>query len=269
MIALSCLALAAACWAWLPADPSRRAAAWLAGSLTPRRQGGRPWLSYLGLLWALGMVAVLAPQLLVWVVPGLVIGVTAGWLIAQSRADKVRRAAADEVVLACQAVATQLRVGDIPAQALMRVAADSALLQPVAATQAIGGDVPAALRAVAGAPGCAGLLSLSRSWQLCQTTGAPLAGAATRVAEGLRSDAAAERMVAAELAAPRATGRMLAALPLLGIGLGFVGGGNPIDFLGGTLVGRICLAAAICLVCGGLVWTTLLGRMPDLEGADP
>ena len=75
---------------------------------------------------------------------------------------------------------------------------------------------------------------MARSWQLCQVTGAPIADAANRVADGLRADAATERLVAAELAAPRASGRMLAALPVLGIGLGFVGGGNPIDFLGRT-----------------------------------
>ena len=98
-------------------------------------------------------------------------------------------------------------------------------------------------------------------------TGAPIADAANRVADGLRSDAAAERLVEAELAAPRASGRMLAALPALGIALGYVSGGDPIAFLSGTWVGQLCLAAAVCLVCAGLVWTTLLSRVgPADEG---
>ena len=85
----------------------------------------------------------------------------------------------------------------------------------------------------------------------------------------MRAEAAAERLVASELASPRATGKMLALLPLLGIGLGFAGGGDPLVFLLGGLVGRICLAAAVCLVCAGLVWTTLLGRLPGEQADQP
>lgn len=266
MIALACLSLVAACWAMWPAEPSKRGKTFLDGTEVPRRLGGRTWLrrgaSLAGLL---GAVTLVAPRTLVWVLPALVASVTISWLIAQANAEKARRSASDEVVQVCQAVAAQLRSGDIPARALARVAVDSPLLQPVAATQAIGGSVPAALQALAARPGCGGLASLARSWQLCQITGAPIAQAASRVAEGMREDAAAARMVAAELAAPRATGRMLAALPALGIGLGFVSGGDPLDFLCGTLIGQACFAGAICLVSAGLVWTTLLGRVPEME----
>ena len=76
------------------------------------------------------------------------------------------------------------------------------------------------------------------------------------------TDAAAERLVAGELAAPRATGKLLAGLPLLGIAMGYLTGGDPVDFLINQPLGRIALAAAICLVCAGLVWTTLLGSAP-------
>ena len=269
MIGLACASFATACVLWWPADPSGRAAAWLTGPATSKRRVVSAG-SLLPLLVAAGVIvatAVVTPQALVWLVPALVCVCTVGWLVGQARTEHSRREAADEVVQACQAVAAQLRVGDVPARALARVAADSPLLQPVAATQAIGGDVPAALRAVAGSPGCHGLSGLARSWQLCQVTGAPIADAANRVADGLRSDAAAERLVEAELAAPRASGRMLAALPALGIALGYVSGGDPIAFLSGTWVGQLCLAAAVCLVCAGLVWTTLLSRVgPADEG---
>ena len=260
MTELACLSLVIAGKALWNPDPSSR----LAGRLTrPAKSNGSDgpgWstrvLSMIGVLVAIAFVA---PRLLVWVAPSLAATLTVGWLVTQSRGERDRRAAADEVVQACQALAAQLRVGDIPARGLARVALDSPLLQPVAATQAIGGDVPAALRSVASRPGCEGLLGLARSWQLCQQTGAPIAQAANRVAEALRSDAAAERLVAAELAGPRATGRMLAGLPVLGLGLGFVGGGNPVDFLTHVLIGQVCLAGAICLVCVGLIWTTVLG----------
>ncbi|MGL5248925.1 MAG: type II secretion system F family protein, partial [Brooklawnia sp.] len=194
MIGLACASFATACVLWWPADPSGRAAAWLTGAATGKRRVVSAG-SLLPLLVAVGVIvatAVFIPQALVWLVPALVCVCTVGWLVAQARTERLRREAADEVVQACQAVAAQLRVGDVPARALARVAADSPLLQPVAATQAIGGDVPAALRAVAGRPGCHGLSGLARSWQLCQVTGAPIADAANRVADGLRSDAAAE-----------------------------------------------------------------------------
>lgn len=213
----------------------------------------------------MGLLAVAAtvPGLLVWAVPGLAAATTVSWLIARARAEKMRHRNADDVVQACQALAAQLRIGDIPAQALSRVALDTPLLVQVAATQAIGGDVPAALRSAAARPGCEGLAALARAWQLCQLTGAPVARAVGQVSEGMRAAAAAERLVASELASTRATGRMLAALPLLGIGLGFVGGGNPIEFLLGTAVGGACLAIAVCLVCAGLIWTTRLGQPPS------
>lgn len=258
LAAASCLV---ACWTLGP-GPGARAQRILQDA--QRRERSLGWLRWGWLLAGLGVLGLAAPRLLVWVVPGLVAVLTAGWLIAQSRAERQRQTNAEEVVQACQAVAAQLRVGDIPAVALARVAADSPLLAPVAATQAIGADVPAALRAAGQQPGGAGLASLGRAWQLCQLTGAPVARAANQVADSLRAEAAAERLVASELAAPRASGRLLAGLPLLGLGMGFAGGGNPIDFLTGTLVGQLCLAAAVCLVCAGLVWTTLLGRLPPI-----
>lgn len=262
MIAVACLSFGAWLLAWWPPTPSRRVASWLAGRGQARRPPGSSyWPILLAGLAGLGVVWVLVPAGLVWAVPAMVVSGTIGWLVVGARAEKRRHDNAAEVVQACLAVAAQLRVGDIAAVALARVAADSPLLAPVAATQVIGGDVPAALRAVAVRPGCAGLASLARSWQLCQLTGAPIAAAATRVAEGLRAEAAAERLVAAELAAPRASGRLLALLPVLGVGLGFVAGGNPVEFLLGTFGGQICLVAAISLVCAGMVWTTRLGRL--------
>ena len=57
---------------------------------------------------------------------------------------------------------------------------------------------------------------------------------------------------------PRATGRLLTALPLLGIGMGFVSGGDPVAFLTTTMIGKACLVGAVVLVCAGLVWTELL-----------
>ncbi len=260
MIGLACLAGLLACWTLAPTSPTLR----LRSVLGEARPGARPvpgWLPGLGAIGFVGLgLLLVAPRTLVWAVPLAVATLTAVWLVRQARSVRLRRAATAEVVEVCQAVAAQLRVGQIPAATMARVAVDSPLLRPVAASQAIGGDVSEALHALAVRPGCEGLAELARSWRLCERTGAPVADAVGRVANGLRADAAAERQVQAELAVARATGRLLALLPGLGIGLGYLSGGDPVRFLVGTSIGQLCLAAAICLVCVGLIWTTLLAE---------
>lgn len=84
------------------------------------------------------------------------------------------------------------------------------------------------------------------------------------VAASLRADEAVSGVVRAELSAPRATGRLLAALPLAGLGLGYVVGGDPIGFLTGGWIGQICLVGGVGLGCAGLLWTD---RLADRAGA--
>jgi tight adherence protein B len=62
------------------------------------------------------------------------------------------------------------------------------------------------------------------------------------------------RQVDAQLAGARATGRLLAGLPVLGLGLGVAIGGSPGDFLLHTPVGAICLSVAVALDIAGLAW---------------
>ena len=124
MIVVACLGLATCLLLWWPPDPSRRVAAWLNRrhqSRTVRSVAG--WTRGLVVVAALSVCVSFAPQLLVWLVPGLVVGCTVGWLIANSRAEKLRHHNSEEVVQACIAVATQLRVGDIAPAALALVAA--------------------------------------------------------------------------------------------------------------------------------------------------
>lgn len=272
MIGVACLALWGALAALVPPNPSPGFAA-RAGVSARGRGGARTSLRLrrVGLIVAgLLIVGVIAPTMAVWAVPGVTLASTLVWIVGSGRRERARAAAQDEVMHACQALAGQLRAGDIPAQALAVVAADCELLRPVVAAQRIGGDVVAALQAQALGAGCGGLAALARAWRLCELTGARVAQAATRVADSLRGDLDAERRVAGELAAAKATGRLLALLPALGLGLGFAGGGDPIGFLLGTTPGNVCLASAVCLSCAGLVWTTLLARVPSLdEGAGP
>lgn len=166
---------------------------------------------------------------------------------------------------ACLVLAGQLSIGQVPGVALTNAAGDCAPLEESAATQRIGGDTGAALRRAGQEPGQEGLAELGVAWQLCERTGAPLAQVSTGVAEALRLAEAAHSSVDAELASARLTGQLLAVLPVLGLGLGFAGGGDPLGFLTGTLLGQVCVVAAVALLGAGLIWTEKLSEV-EVQG---
>ena len=68
------------------------------------------------------------------------------------------------------------------------------------------------------------------------------------------------RETAAELAGVRASGVLLACLPVLGIGLGALVGAQPLDVLFGTGVGRVLLGVGVGLDALGLLWLRRLGE---------
>lgn len=117
-----------------------------------------------------------------------------------------------------------------------------------------GGDVVAALRADAQRQRCELLVSAAACWSVAQASGAGLAHALDRVVQQDRKADEVRRQLSAHLAAPRATARMLAALPLVGVGLGFVIGGDPVAWLTGTALGWSCLVVGGGLTALGLVW---------------
>lgn len=96
--------------------------------------------------------------------------------------------------------------------------------------------------------------ALAAGWRLAQQTGAPLADVLDAVAGGLRQEAAVAADAEAALAGPRATARLLAGLPLAGIGLGELMGAHPLHVLLGTSPGRTCLLAGVALSLVGRLW---------------
>ncbi|MGH8776073.1 MAG: hypothetical protein ACRDWI_13210, partial [Jiangellaceae bacterium] len=83
----------------------------------------------------------------------------------QRRAGRGQHQAESDVAAACLALAAELRTGSPPRQALIAVAADwPDLLGGVARRTAVGGDVAAAFRAAAGAPGAAALAAVAAGW---------------------------------------------------------------------------------------------------------
>jgi len=179
--------------------------------------------------------------------------------LAHAADRRARRAQAD-VARACGVLASYVRVGQVPADALVLVARDTPVLAEAAAVQQIGGDVPDALHARAARPGHSGLSDLARAWRVSSSTGAPMAPALEEVAAGLASDESLRSVVSAELSAPRSTGKVMAVLPLVGIGLGYLLGGRPLDWLVAGPLGWACLLLGLLLAAGGVLWIERLAR---------
>lgn len=122
----------------------------------------------------------------------------------------------------------------------------------------MGGEVPPALRS--DADGDPLLVSLAALWQVCEGSGGALAAALDRLVDSARQGARTRREIKAQLAGPRATMKVLAGLPVVGVGMGLLMGANPLTFLLGSVWGWACLVAAGLLEVGGVVWMQRLVR---------
>lgn len=185
-----------------------------------------------------------------------------------TRRGRAEAAARGAVVELCGALAAELRAGRPPDEALrLSVAATGEPSRPVltqvAATATAGGDVADALRAAAREPGHTALAWLAACWQVGVGSGAGLADAVERLATALRAEERRRREIQTQLAAPRATARLLAALPLLGILFATGLGQQPVAFLFGTPYGLLCLVAGVGLNVLGLAWTARIVRKAE------
>lgn len=155
-------------------------------------------------------------------------------LVALHRRQTARTAArtvAGRVVECCDLLASELTAGRPPGVALDAAAREWSLLTPAAEALSLGGDVPATLRVLSRTSGAEELRLVAAAWQVAHRTGQGLATTVERVAAGLRAAEATNRIVTAELASARATGRLVAVLPVLVLLMGSGVGGNPWLFL--------------------------------------
>jgi len=189
--------------------------------------------------------------------------VTAGLVWRRHRARAAASTAAREVFDACQLLAALLRVGHVPAAALRVAAHDVPALAEAAAVQEVGGPVGPALRRGGSAPGRSALVELGIAWEVAERTGASLTATLDALADRLVARRAVGNVVASELAAPRATGRLLAGLPVVGLLLGYSFGGDPLGFLVGSVLGQVSLGIGVALGCAGVLWTE---RIADSGG---
>lgn len=89
-------------------------------------------------------------------------------------------------------------------------------------------------------------------WAIARTSGAPLSPALAALSEALRDHARTERAIAAALAGPQATMRLVMALPLVGMLGSALGGGNTVGFLFATTLGRGLLVLGVTMMA--LAW---------------
>lgn len=181
------------------------------------------------------------------------------------RPSRARQAAAwrKASIELCHAIVAELATGRPPGDALSQAVScveppDPGVLRPVIATARDGGDVATALERAAPESGGEGLLRLAACWRVGLSVGGGLAALVEQVGASLRETEAHRGDVAAQLAGPRSTARLLAGLPVLGLLLAAGLGLRPLSFLLGSPAGLACLAAGVLLDLTGVWWTDRL-----------
>ncbi|WP_158600419.1 type II secretion system F family protein [Tessaracoccus antarcticus] len=238
--------------------PAERGLARLHPRPSRRSRGGVAFPALAGLV--LLLTALLGLRVAGWGVAGAAMAATASWVISGMRAQRNVVRERDETARAVRTVSLLLQSGQIPTRALEDAAADCVVLAPAALTGRLGGDVAAALREAGMLPGRDGLTRMAAAWCVSERTGAPIAAILTRVSETLRQERHLAAVVAAELAAARASGRVMALLPFVAIGLGVVVGADPLGFLFGSWLGEAVFVAGTLLAAVGVVWTENISR---------
>lgn len=168
-------------------------------------------------------------------------------------AGRRRRPAPEDLASVLHAVAARVRAGAPPG------AAWGAVLG-----QTVTGDVPAAdvLVAVVGdrAATRARVRAVVAGAHVAAETGAPLADVLEHLADAVAADAEQAGELESALAGPRATARVLAALPVLGLLVGAGMGARPWDVLTDGGPGTVLAVTGIGLLVGGQVWVRALLR---------
>lgn len=173
-----------------------------------------------------------------------------GWGPAARRRAAAHRA---RTIQALGALSSELQSGR-PALAALASAGGSPSAWPVTAAAArLGEDVAAAL--LVDARDAAVLAQLAACWRVSTATGTGFSAAVARLAQSARTAEDVRVNLEGQLAGPRATARMLALLPLVGIGFGVMLGSDPLSWLLTTPPGLGCLIAGAALTVLGTVWT--------------
>jgi tight adherence protein B len=221
--------------------------------------------------WPMGIaISVLAgwalagPITLVLAVAILVLSAVVHRLVVDYRSHQARRLRKQCAIRLCDDLAAEIRAGIPTIRAVERSCTNEPELASVASTARLGGDLAASLRFCANRPGLEDLRSVAAAWEVAEGAGIGVASVLDRVASGLRNDDEARDEVRAGLAPVRATARLLAVLPVVGLGLGSSVGADPLHFLIQTTAGLGCLSIGIVLAMTGIWWVERLARAAEV-----
>lgn len=128
------------------------------------------------------------------------------------------------------------------------------IFQQVAATVDLGGDPVDALVVASRQPKAEALWAVVVTLRAAATSGAAMSTALRTVASGVREDLELQREIDGQLAAPRATARLLVGLPVLVWLMGTALGAEPLRVLLTTPYGLGCLVVGAALEAAGLHW---------------
>lgn len=177
-------------------------------------------------------------------------------------AEARRRRGAAEFVLA---LSDELSTGLPLETAVIHAGQDFPWCARTVRAARVGGDVVEALRIDADEANVTVLRALGAAWQVAAGSGAGLAVAARNIGQAAMERERVRRELASEMAGPRSTARVLAALPLVGLLLGSGIGGSPWAWLTATPVGWVVLVVGISLEVVGLLWVRWLVRRVERQ----
>lgn len=157
----------------------------------------------------------------------------------------------DQTIGAISVLASELAAGHSPETALINVGPQ---VWPLAFTAA-GAGSDTALALALDARTRPELRSLAACWQVGLNSGAGLGLSIAQLCTALRAQQEVRTHLEAELAGPRATAVTLGFLPVMGIGLGYMLGAQPLTWFFSGLFGLTTLLVGVALTLAGLWWT--------------
>lgn len=189
----------------------------------------------------------------------VVLVATVATRMRRGAADRHRRAQRSGLCDGLDMVIAELRIGAHPAAACDAAAAECAgtaaeVMAAAAARSKLGGAGADGFRRPE-SPIALELDAIATAWGVAERHGIALAELLDAARTDLVGRARFRSRTEAGLAGARATGTVLAGLPVLGIVLGQLMGAAPLHVLSGGGLGGVLLVIGTVLACAGLLWT--------------
>lgn len=191
---------------------------------------------------------------------------TGGHRLRSTRRTRHRGQVQGELLAALESAVAELRIGAHPAAACTGAAEESKGIvaesfRSAAATATLGGSAASGLASVREADLIRPELErVAAAWLIAENHGIALAELLDAARLDLLGRMRFRSRVDAGMAGARATAAVLAALPVLGLGLGQLTGAAPVMVLLSGGLGGVLLVVGTGLGCAGLLWTDRITR---------